>query len=65
MNECIICIFEKKCTQSKKLLQEFNICKRFVYDEFYNDDCIDELDGWKEMSYNRYIDDGWEWLEDV
>ena len=63
---CIHCIFYEECAPLKKLLDENNECFDFIYIyDILNTD--DELDGeivWKEMSYNKYTDNLWNYISD-
>jgi hypothetical protein len=63
--KCNYCFFETECTPSEKIFQienNYNNYNCFVgIGDFYDDELND---GWIEMSYSKYIDNGWEYQED-
>lgn len=68
MNECSSCIFQSECTPSEKLLQEIkNICEDYNnINNFYSNEADGENEEkWIEMSYNRLVDNLYNYCEDT
>jgi len=70
MNSCEDCRFILQCNPSDKTMQDHNLCFTEWYDEqeLYNldgDYIIDADTYWFEMSYNTYIDNTWEYKENI
>jgi len=64
-SKCIYCFFKTECTPPQKIFQvnnDYNSYQCFAgIGDFFDDEISD---GWKEMSYNRLVDNLWEYKED-
>ena len=67
---CNQCVFQELCTPWEKLLNNItnNQCDNFIdINNFDQDELEEDEDGytWKEMSWNKYIDTLFDYVEDI